>query len=168
MIHPQLKENLHQAQRALKAATSDNIVELCKRYLTLLAESRRQLYELRNSHLGQPSTSFTSTESLSGTRKSIRAAIEKTTQERNRTELLLLSITTISGYQAVEILNRRKYEGHSDWELRASGVKPTNSSAQYLMTLQEAVDLASLLRREDHVSQNAARMLKEIDTESGA
>ena len=164
MIHPQLKENLHQAQRALEAATSDNIVELCKRYLTLLAESRRQLYELRNAHVSQPSTSLSSMESLSGTRKSIRAAIEKITQERNRTELLLLSITTISGYEAVEMLNRRHYGGYSDWELRASGVKATNSSAQYLMTLREAVDLASLLRREDYVSQNSARALKESDT----
>jgi hypothetical protein len=162
MIHPQLKQKLHQAQRALEAATSDNIVELCKRYLTLLAESRRQLYELRT--ISQPSTSFTSTESLSDTRKSIRAAIEKTTQERNRTELLLLSITTISGYEAVEMLNRRHYGGYSDWELRASGVKPTNSAAQYLMTVREAVDLASLLRREDCVSQNAARALRESDT----
>jgi hypothetical protein len=43
-------------------------------------------------------------------RKTIREAIERTTRERNRTQLLLFSFTTVSGYEAVKIFNRRKYE----------------------------------------------------------
>ena len=151
------EEKLDHARHALNGATSENIVALCKQYLGLLSDYREQLYELANSGFRQKSASSSSTGDLAGARKSFRAAIEKTTQERNRTELLLLSITTVSGYQAVEMLNRRNYEGHSDWELRASGVKSTSNSAQDLMTIQEAVDLASLLRREDHVAQNMAR-----------
>ena len=148
------EEKLDHARHALNGATSENIVALCKQYLGLLADYREQLYELANS-FRQKRASSSSTEDPA--RKSFRAAIEKTTQERNRTELLLLSITTVSGYEAVEMLNRRNYEGHSDWELRSSGVKSTGNSAQDLMTIQEAVDLASLLRREDHVAQNLAR-----------
>ena len=88
-------------------------------------------------------------------RKTIREAIERTTRERNRTQLLLLSFTTVSGYEAVEIFNQRKYEGHDDWELRASGVKFRGGDDSDLMTIQEAVDLAGMFRREDHVAQNA-------------
>jgi hypothetical protein len=72
-------------------------------------------------------------------RKAIREAIETTTRERNRTQVLLLSFTTISGYEAVEIFNERKYEGHEDWELRASGVKFRGGDDSDLMTIQEAV-----------------------------
>ena len=155
MINPQLQEKLDHARHALDGATSESIVELCKRYLELLADCREQLYELANSGYLQGLAASSPTD-LAGARKTFRAAIEKATQERNRTELLLLSITTVSAYEAVEMLNRRGYEGHSDWELRASGVKSTSGSAQDLMTIQEAVDLASLLRREDHVAQHIA------------
>jgi len=160
MIHPQSEEKLHYARLALNGATSENIVDLCKRYLNVLAEYRSQLHELGNTNVRQEAAASTSTEDVAGARKSIRAAIENTTRERNKTELLLLSITTVSGYEAVEMLNRRKYEGHSDWELRSSGVKSISSSAQDLMTIQEAVDLASLLRREDHVTQNSTQAVE--------
>jgi hypothetical protein len=55
----------------------------------------------------------------------------------------------------VEIFNQHKYEGHDDWELRASGVKFRGGDNSDLMTIQEAVDLAGLLRREDHLAENA-------------
>ena len=157
MLYAQTEEKLHHARHALNRATRENIVDLCKRYLALLAEYRSQLYELANSGIRQRSESS----SLTDARKSVRAAIENTTQERNRTEMLLLSITTVSGYEAVEMLNSQRYEGHGDWELRASGIKSKGSSAHDLMTIQEAVDIASLLRRDEHIAQNAARAFKE-------
>lgn len=162
MLYPELEEKLHHARLALKGATSENIIELCKQYLALLAEYRSQLYELQGtSGIRQQSLSSSSPEDVGDTRKVIRAAIENTTRERNRTEMLLLSFTTVSGYEAVEIFNKRKYEGHNDWELRASGVKSSGSSGRDLMTIQQAVDTASLLRREEHVAQNAAQAFKE-------
>ncbi len=33
MVYPQLEEKLHHARHALKGATSENIIELCKQYL---------------------------------------------------------------------------------------------------------------------------------------
>jgi hypothetical protein len=158
MLYPESEKKLQHARRALNRATSENIVELCKQYLTLLAEYRSQLYELKRvPGIRQPSASRSSREDLVDTRKDIRVAIETTTQERNRTQLILFSCTTVSAYEAVEIFNQRKYEGHEDWELRASGVKFRGGTGRDLMTIQEAVELAGLLRREDHVAQNTAQ-----------
>ena len=154
MLYPQLEQRLQASKHALNRATSESIVEQCKQYLALLAEYRSRLYELQ----GTPAVSQQSAPSLTKEvpdRKTIREAIERTTLERNRTQLLLLSFTTVSGYEAVEIFNERKYEGHDDWELRASGVKFRGGEDSDLMTVQEAVDLAGMLRREDHVAQNA-------------
>ena len=154
MLYPQLEQRLQASKHALNRATSESIVEQCKQYLALLAEYRGRLYELQGTAaVSQPPASPSLTNEVPD-RKTIREAIERTTQERNRTQLLLLSFTTVSGYEAVEIFNRRNYGGHDDWELRASGVKFRGGDNSDLMTVQEAVDLASLLRREDHLSQN--------------
>jgi hypothetical protein len=163
MLYPELEEKLHHARHALKGATSENIIELCRQYLAQLAEYRSQLYELQGTAgIRQQFLSSSSPEDVGDKRKAIRAAIENTTQERNRTEMLLLSFTTVSGYEAVEIFNKRKYGGHEDWELRASGVKSRGSSARDPMTIQQAVDTASLLRREDHIAQNHSRPLLHV------
>ena len=157
MLYPQLEQKLHASSQAVNRATSETIVRQCKEYLALLAEYRSQLYELQvMPGLNEQSTSPSLTEEVPD-RKTIREAIERTTRERNRTQLLLLSFTTVSGYEAVEIFNQRNYGGHDDWELRASGVKFRGGDNSDLMTVQEAVDLASLLRREDHLAQNASK-----------
>jgi hypothetical protein len=148
MLYPELEQRLQASKQALNRATSESIVKQCKEYLVLLAEYRNQLYELQ----GTPGLNQPLSEEVPD-RKTIREAIERTTRERNRTQLLLLSFTTVSGYEAVEIFNRRNYGGHDDWELRASGVKFRGGDNSDLMTVQEAVDLASLLRREDHLAQ---------------
>ena len=154
MLYPQLEQRLQVSKHAVNRATSESIVEQCKQYLALLAEYRSQLYELQGTPaVNQPSVSPSLTEEVPD-RKTIREAIERTTRERNTTQLLLLSFTTVSGYEAVEIFNQRKYEGHDDWELRASGVKFRDGDDSDLMTVQEAVELASLLRREDYIAQS--------------
>ena len=155
MLYPQLEQRLQASEQALNRATSESIIEQCKQYLALLTEYRGRLFELQGTPaVTQPSPSPSLTEEVPD-RKTIRAAIERTTRERNRTQLLLLSFTTVSGYEAVEIFNQRKYEGHDDWELRASGVKFRGGDDTDLMTIQEAVDLAGMLRREAYVAQNA-------------
>jgi hypothetical protein len=63
----------------------------------------------------------------------------------------------LSGYEAVETLNRQKYKGHADWELRAGGVaRYGGDCADERMTVLKAVNIAGLLRREEHVARNAA------------
>ena len=155
MLYPQLEQRLQASEHALNRATSESIVEQCKQYLGLLAEYRGRLFELQGTTAVSREPVSPSLSEEVPDRKTIRDAIERTTRERNRTQLLLLSFTTVSGYEAVEIFNQRKYEGHDDWELRASGVKFRGGDDNDLMTIQEAVDLAGMLRREDHVAQNS-------------
>lgn len=155
MLYPQLEQRLQAAKQAVNRATSESIVEECKQYLALLAEYRTQLYELQRTPGVSQHSALPSLPQVVPDRKTIREAIETTTRERNKTQLVLLSFTTVSGYEAVEIFNRRKYEGHDDWELRASGVKFRGGDDNDLMTIQEAVDLASMLRGQDHFAQNA-------------
>ena len=155
MLFPQFEEKLQASKHSMNTSTSENIIQHCKHYLGLLDEYRTQLYEL---HHGT-GVHRQSTPPLSGQvpdREAIRDAIETTTHERNRTRVLLLSFTTVSGYEAVEIFNQRSYEGHEDWELRSSGVKFQGGDNNDLMSIQEAVELASLLRREDYVAQTSA------------
>jgi hypothetical protein len=167
MVVRQLEERLDCARLTLKRATRENIIELCQKYLALLAEYRIQLYELQKMPgIHQQPWSGSPPEDIGNTRKTTRAAIERTTQERNRIEMLLLSFTTVSGYQAVELFNRRKYVGHDDWVLRASGLRSAGSSGDDVMTIQEAVDIASLLRRDEYIAQNAAQAFKEDRTSS--
>ena len=147
MLYPELELKLDESKKALHQANRDNIVEECKRYLTLLEEYRIRLYDLPSAP-GDQQVNIPD-------RKAVREAIETTIRERNSTQVLLLSFTTVSGYEAVEIFNDRKYQGHDDWELRASGVKFHGADTLDLMTIQEAVQLASVLRREDYVARNA-------------
>ena len=153
----ELEESRQHARRALDGATSDNIVELCKQYLAQLAVYRAGLFKLRDTlGINRPSGSLLP-EGVGGLRKAVRAALENITRERNETEALLLSFTSVSGYEAVETLNRQKFKGHDDWELRAGGVaRHTGEPAGERLTVLEAVNLACLLRREEHVARNAA------------
>src|ERR1051325_9952484 len=100
MLYPQLEQKLHASRQAVNRATSETIVRQCKEYLALLADYRSQLYELQGTPgLNEQSTSASLTEEVPD-RKTIREAIERTTRERNRTQLLLLSFTTVSGVEA--------------------------------------------------------------------
>ncbi len=156
MIRPQLEEKLRNARLALHGATSENIVALCKQYLALLAEYRAELYMLPSTLELNPRSSCSSGRAdVDGTRKAVRAAIEHMTRERLWAEALLLSFTAISGYGAVETFNRQKYKGHDDWKLSACGVSFSDAASVERMTIQESVETASLLRREEYVAENA-------------
>ena len=157
VLSPELEERLRRARLALDGATAENIVELCRQYLAALAEYRTELFKLPD-RLGierRPESS--SREDTDDVRAAVRAAIEQTTRERHETEALLLSLTTVSGYEAAETLNRCAYEGHTDWELRAGGVaRFCGGVAGERMTVLEAVETASLLRREEYVARVAS------------
>jgi hypothetical protein len=163
MLYPELEEKLQESRHALNRANSESIFDCCKHYLGLLAEYRSKLYELQEVLRVPQQTAPPALREGELDRKTVRDAIEITTRERNRTQVLLLSFTTISAYEAVGIFNERKYEGHEDWELRASGVRFRGGDDSDLMTIQEAVDLASLLRREDHIAQNSLNCVLNSD-----
>lgn len=157
MLSPELEEKLRKARLALDGAASDNIIELCKQYLGVLSLYRAELYKLPDKlELNPLSSSSQTRKAIEGARKAVRAAIEHTTVERNRTEMLLLSFTAVSGYEAAATLNSEKYKGRDTWELRAGGVGCVDSPGKR-MSVQEAVDTASLLRREAHITKTAIR-----------
>jgi hypothetical protein len=157
MLFPALENKLCRAARAFDAATTDNIVELCRQYLALLAEYRAELYKLAGTLGVNRRSSSCLWEDSVKVRTTGRAAIEQTTRERNRTKALLLSFISVSGYEAVETFNQQKYRGHDDWELRAGGVaRFTRDMAVETMTVLEAVNIASLLRREEYIARGAA------------
>jgi hypothetical protein len=154
MFYPELEKRLQASKLAVDRAKRETIIEQCKAHLGLIAEYRSRLYELEVPGTGQSVSTLLMGEVLD--RKAIREAIEKTTHERNRIQVLLLSFTSVSGYEAVEIFNERKYQGHEDWELHARGVTFRGADNSDLMTIRDAVYLASLLRRDDYAAQNAS------------
>ncbi len=153
MVKLLVNENLLNAETALSRADSGNLVELCRKYLLLLNQYRDELYKLRSSpeiNL-QQQTSPLARELTEQVRKAIRSAVEITTRERNQTEQMLESLTAISGYEAAETFNRLKYKGFDNWEMRSSGVRVKGDEGE-LMTIEEAVAQASLLRCEEYIA----------------
>lgn len=152
---PELNEELMlAAKEAMETAKSDNIVDRCQKYLILLDNYRNELYKFRGSPEINRELKFSlPSEAVNNLRKQIRADVEKTTRERNKVELLLKSFTSISGYEAVETLNRLQYKELDDWELKAGGVKSISSSDNGRLSIQDAVELAGLLRREEYTNR---------------
>lgn len=143
-----ISEKLTNAEFALKQASSENIIAVCQNYLHLLNEYRDELYKVREMPLiDNYQSSYLARELAEQMRNSIRSALELATSERNKTESLLKSFTNIGGYEAVQTFNQLEYKGFSDWELRANEVRLKNDDNDEKFTIQEAVELASLLRR---------------------
>ncbi len=164
-----LEDRLRVASNALDEADSGTIVYLCQRYLELLNEYRRELLTVPTTldlDLKSPSSPA---EDIRANRSTVRRTVESTTQERNRIEALLRSFTAVSGYEAVETLNSQNYQGHADWELKASGVRsassarlpsearltggPNHDPDTEILSIQDAVAAASLLRREKYLAE---------------
>lgn len=147
-----VNERLLEAETVLNQADSGNIIELGRSYLQILNEYREELYKLRGIpeiNLKQPSP--LARELTEQVRKAIRGAVEITTRERNKTESLLESFTSISGYEAIDTFNRLKFKGVDNWELGANAIHSKNSAGNEQLTIQEAVDTASMLRREAYI-----------------
>jgi hypothetical protein len=153
MMNLPVNENLLSAEQMLKKATSDNIVELCEKYLQLLGEYRDELYKFRGTpEIDLQQSPPAAREMVEQKRNAIRTELETITRKRNETEALLQSFTSINGYEAVKTFNRLEYKGFISWELRANEVRPQNDDNNERMTIQEAVDTASLLRREAYIA----------------
>ncbi|HSK72183.1 MAG TPA: hypothetical protein VK892_10840, partial [Pyrinomonadaceae bacterium] len=139
-----VNEDLLRAEYNLNQADSSNIIELCRNYLSLLTEYRNELYKLRGTEeINLQQASALGRELTEQVRKAIRTAVEITTRERNQTESLLESFTSISGYEAVNTFNQLEYKGFADWELRANEVRLKNDTNNERLTVQEAVETAS-------------------------
>lgn len=147
------EEKMHEAKSALQTATSENIVERCQKYLKLLDDYRDKLYKFRGSaEINRQQKSDLSREAVHNLRKQIRSAVEKTTSERNKVEDLIKSFVAINGYEAMQTFNRLEYKGFDDWTLKAGGLRFGGGTEADVLTVQEAVATASLLRREEYIA----------------
>jgi hypothetical protein len=156
MLYPKLEEKLRDAGRAFDRATTENIIGLGEQYLALLDEYRSKLYD----HPGAPNSNLSpapssSWEAVADIKRAVRDAIDNTVKEYDRIAALLHSFTEMSGHEAVETLNGRRYKGHGDWKLNAGLVSPAGNDRD-VMTIQEAVDAASLIRREEYIALSTA------------
>lgn len=148
-----VNENLLKAETDLSRANCDNIIECCREYLQILTEYREDLYQLRgSSEINVRQTTPFARELVEQVRKAIRCAVEITTRERNYTESLLKSFTFISGYEAADTFNRLKYRGLENWELKANSINSHNTDGFDQIAMQEAIETASLLRRESYIA----------------
>lgn len=153
IIEMLFNEKLIKAESDLNRANSDNIIALCREFLQILTEYREDLYKLRGSpKINLQQTSGLAHELVEQVRKVIRSTVEITTQKRNETQLLLESFTSISGYEAIETFNRLKYRGFDNWELKANSINSQNNGGFEQIAMQEAIETASLLRREAYIA----------------
>jgi hypothetical protein len=148
-----ISEKLTTAKFALNKASSGNILELCQAYLQLLNEFCDDLHKLNK----EPAINLSQSSPLARelgeqTRKAILTEFELTNQERNHIDSLFKSFTNITGFDAVQTFNQLEYKGFADWELRATNeVRLKNDDNSQKMTVQEAIEMAGLLRRKAYV-----------------
>lgn len=149
-----VNESMTAAEMGLKTATTENIIERCREYLKKLLEYRNRLYDLRGTEeLNLNQSSPVVRELVAQTRKAVLTALRHSVDQVNETEALLRSFTEITGYQAAETFNHLKYQGFSKWELRAGGLRPIDRPKNKVIPVKEAVETASLLRREAYVAK---------------
>ena len=151
IINLLINEDLLKAELALEKASADDVVELGQSYLEKLKEYREQLHQLG----GIPEISFAQQsrlgrELIEQSRKAVRAAIEVTTNERNRVESLVDSFTLINGWDAAATFNRLRHKDSTDWELAGAEVRIASNGER--MTVTEAVETAGKLRREAYIN----------------
>ena len=139
--------DLEHARADLDEGTPDDVVARAELYLEVID---RHLVRLRTLK-GVPRLSFAAQSQFARTliediRSAIRTEIEATTDERNRIEELLASLTTVSGWAAAETFNDRSYLNVCDWELIGTQVRSICAGAT--LDIPSAVSEASRLRRE--------------------
>jgi hypothetical protein len=171
-----VNEGVLSAEIALRQASSESVVDECRNYLSHLTDYRQGLRALRClSDDALYMRSPLSRELVSQARSVVRAVVEITVRETNRTEKLLEFFTSINVQQAAAILNTCKYLGSADWEGNASGVRFTNGIETGSLSVDKAVSTASRLRRQAYVvihrkmdAASAFASAKEIAVEHAA
>jgi predicted phage tail protein len=147
-----INENVLKAELELEQATSENIVQFCRNYLALLTEYRDQLFSLRDiPELNLEQQSALARELVEQARRAVRAAVEITVKERNRTEALLASFTKITISEAAATFNLFSYKGHTNWQAGSAGVQSADGTDVERISVEEAVATAGRLRREAYV-----------------
>lgn len=155
MLLPELEDKINNARQDVGKATAETIIEKCQDYLKLLGEYRTELYKFqRPAKFTMWPWNSSQAKGVENNSREVRLAIEQNVQERNKTVALLRSFTSVSAYEAVELFNQQRYNGHDDWILSAGGISLGSAANSEKMTIHEAVETASLLRRKAYIARN--------------
>lgn len=150
IINLLINEDVASAERDLDKANSENIIEICRENLRILAAYRKQLLGLRDiPELNMEMGSALSRELIVQSRNAVRAAIESTVSTQNLTEELLNSFILINGIEAADTFNRLAYRGSDKWELQGGSV---TAPGQDKISIADAVETAGQLRREAYAA----------------
>lgn len=148
-----IDEDLIAAEDALSKATVDDLVELCRNYLTRLSELRDRLFDLRgNPEIDRKNPGSAEPRAIEEARNTVRLALESITSRRNQAEALLNSLTSITGYEATATFNKLKYKGFDSWETYSGGSRLKYVYADKGLNMQETIETACLLRREAYIT----------------
>lgn len=144
-----INEDIIKAESALGSAKSCDLIGLCREYLACLSNYRDQLMSLKDIPAIDPAEPSPLKFELAGhIRQAVRKVLEDIAAKRNFYESLLSSFTNISGYDAVRTLNISQFKGFDSWELFSGGARLRYAPAEKGLTMEEAINTASLLRRE--------------------
>jgi hypothetical protein len=144
-----INEEVAAAKGSLSESSADDVVERCRAYLESLAEYREQLFRLSElPEIDDPLQTITAQKIVTQAKEAVRLAIEITVSETKRTEALLTSFTSTSIRDAAETLNTFHYDGSSNWEIGAGGLRFSNGFVSGFLPTGKALETASRLRRE--------------------
>jgi hypothetical protein len=147
-----INEKVTFAKTALNNATVEDVIDRCLEHLKTLRDYRDQLLTIRESpEIDIRNQSSFALEVVTQSRASVREAIEMTVKETNHTNNLLRSFTSISIHEAAEIFNTMRYEGSDNWEVSPVGLRFSNGFVSGFTPTAQAIETASLFRREAYV-----------------
>jgi len=150
-----INEEVAAAKGSLSESSADDVVHRCREYLESLAEYRAQLFRLSElPEIDDPLQTITAQKMVIQAKEAVSLAIEITVSETKRTQALLTSFTSTSILDAAETLNTFNYDGSTNWEASADGLRFSNGFVSGFLPTGKALETASRLRREAYVLLN--------------
>jgi hypothetical protein len=142
-------EDVVNTERRLAEATSENIIDILRENLKVLAAYRKHLVELRGIpelNLGMEST--LGRELIEQSRRAVLETVITTITKQNLAEALLDSFLLINGHEAADTFNRVFYLGSYYWEKRGEKICAPDRED---LSIAAAAEKAGQLRREAYV-----------------
>lgn len=144
-----INEDVANTERRLAGATSEDIIEILRENLKVLAAYRKLLVGLR----GIPELNLNLESKLGRglveeSRLAVLDAVKTTIAQQNLAEALLDSFLLINGYEAADTFNRVFYLGSYYWEKKGGNVCAPDRED---LCIASAAEKAGQLRREAYV-----------------
>lgn len=144
-----INEDVVNTERRLAEATSEDIIEILRENLKVLAAYRKLLVGLRGiPELNLGSQTGLGRSLVEESRLAVLEAVKTTIAQQNLAEALLDSFLLINGHEAADTFNRVFYLGSYYWEKRGGNVCAPDRED---LCIASAAEKAGQLRREAYV-----------------